>query len=161
MSELVLETVQEMVGMKPPNYTSYAKTMSILEFYDLKSSISKSINATLPHMTLCGYSENQLQQLFPLDSLKNAFSSAIQELHPQLEEFFQKKKTKELSSSSVEGFDWMAKVGLVSDKCARLQEPFLQLHLSLDTCTQKTYEMDWETVSMFIMTLESAAKLLL
>ncbi|XP_055719411.1 COMM domain-containing protein 8-like isoform X2 [Salvelinus fontinalis] len=153
--------VDGVCGREPPRMADYGNTWTLVEWIELLDSLSSLFRLAVGKKT-----PNE-EVLASLADVGSGYGEAVLTvLRARREEIRQAlvERTNNVSSSTLQDFDWQIKLALSSDKISSLHTPLLNLHLDVKengALKPLSVEMNREELQTLISSLEAANKVVL
>ncbi|NP_001290733.1 COMM domain-containing protein 8 [Esox lucius] len=159
--KLLHRVVDGVCGREPPRFADYSDTWSLVEWMELLDSISSLFRVAV------GKNMPDKEVLAVLaDVGSGCGETVLTVLRARREEIRQAlvERTNNVSSSTLQDFDWQIKLALSSDKISCLQTPLINLSLDVKengALKAVSFEMNREELQTLIGSLEAANKVVL
>ncbi|XP_064784098.1 COMM domain-containing protein 8-like isoform X1 [Oncorhynchus masou masou] len=158
--------VDGVCGREPPRMADYGNMWTLVEWMELLDSLSSLFRLAVGKKT----PDEEVRPSSVLASLADVGSgygeAVLTVLRARREEIRQAlvERTNNVSSSTLQDFDWQIKLALSSDKISFLHTPLLNLHLDVKengALKPLSVEMNREELQTLISSLEAANKVVL
>ncbi|KAJ7991045.1 hypothetical protein DPEC_G00293170 [Dallia pectoralis] len=159
--KLLHRVVDGVCGREPPRLADYRGTWNLVEWLELLDSLSSLFRLAVSKKIPDG------EVLAMLADVGSGYGETVLTvLRARQEEIRQAlvERTNNVSSSTLQDFDWQIKLALSSDKISCLQTPLINLSLDVKengALKAVSFEMNSEELQTLISSLEAANKVVL